>query len=82
MNPHLVSAQVLPNFCLLPGFDIGETRLLDVGSSDIPALLRLANPVYFTRAHVAQGTIAGSDDKDICPDTLDQASQPTEQKAA
>jgi hypothetical protein len=84
MNPRLTSVQVLPNLRLSLVFNNGENRLFDVSSyvKDIPALQRLTYPVYFVRAHVAHGTVAWSDDEDICPDTLYLASTPTQQKAA
>ena len=84
MNPRPTSVHVLPNLHLSLEFNNGENRVFDVGAyvKDIPALQRLINPVYFVRAHLAHGTVAWSDDEDICPDTLYLASTPAQQKAA
>lgn len=84
MNPRLSKLHILPECRLLLDFTNGETRIFDVGSyiRDIPALQGLSNPAYFTKAHAAHGTVAWSDDEDICPDTLYLGSTPVEQKAA
>lgn len=76
MTPDVIQAQVLPNYELLITFADGEKRRFSMlPYLKYPAFQDLTAPQTFALAHVANGTVAWSDDIDMSPDTLYIAGQ-------
>lgn len=83
MTPDVTDAVALKNFELLVTFADGARRRFSMlPYLQFPAFQALKEPGKFALAHVANGTVAWSDEIDISPDTLYIAGEPAETKFA
>ncbi|NOS87689.1 MAG: DUF2442 domain-containing protein [Methylococcaceae bacterium] len=77
MNPRAIAVKAINNCQLVVTFNNQEQRLFDVTEYlDFSVFQALRNPVYFKNVHIAHGTLAWSDDNDLCPDTVYLKSTP------
>lgn len=71
MTPDVVSVRPLADFSLEADFASGERRRFDMKPYlGYPAFALLATDGLFMKAHVANGTVAWTDEIDLSPDTL------------
>jgi hypothetical protein len=76
MTPDVANVRTLDNFELMVTFEDGEVRRFSMLPYLVyPAYKVLSDPYRFNAAHVANGTVAWSDEVDISPDTLYIAGQ-------
>ncbi len=77
MNPDVTAVQPLEDHQLMVSFTTGERRRFDVKPLlDFPIYRRLKDASYFSRAHVACGTVAWDEQCDLSPDTVYRQGQP------
>jgi hypothetical protein len=70
-NPRLASAEAIGEHRLAVVFSDGTHGTFDVGPYLVyPAFAALRDAAFFRRAHAAHGTVAWSDEVDLCPDTV------------
>jgi len=71
MNPRVVQARAISDTQVAVEFANGDRGILDVAHYlDLPVFRVLRDPAEFRRVHAAHGTVAWSDDLDLCPDTV------------
>jgi hypothetical protein len=67
----ITSVKASHGFELVVGFNTGETRRFDMRPYlGYPVYRRLGNPVFFSLAKVAYGTVTWPDGIDIAPETV------------
>ena len=71
MNPRVVTAQAVGETLVDVVFSDGTRGTFDVGPYlPYPAFAPLRDGAFFRRVHAAHGTVAWSDEVDLCPDTV------------
>ena len=71
MTPDVIKVVASPDYYIVAEFETGDVRRFDMRPYlDFPAYATLKEPGMFLRAHVANGTVAWSDEIDLSPDTL------------
>jgi hypothetical protein len=71
MTPNVTAVVPMENFELLVSFADGESRRFSMlPYLQFPAYQALSEPGKFNLVHVANGTVAWTDEIDISPDTL------------
>ena len=71
MNPRVRKVTPLPGYRLEIVFSNNEQGLYDCsGLLDFGVFQELRDVTYFNKVLVCDGTVAWSNDQDICPDTI------------
>lgn len=77
MNPRVKQVRAIEDYQLVIVFDNGEKRLYDCRPLlDFGVFRDLSDPICFSGARAALGTVVWPGEQDICPDTLYQDSEP------
>lgn len=71
MHPRVVHAEAITDLRVAVTFANGERGVLDMRPYLVlPVFQILADPGQFRRAHADHGTVAWSEDLDLCPDSV------------